>query len=87
VSSDNPTQWPQDAQQKAGNRAADVGAGRPIEILEARVERLEALEGIQEPSIARRSCAKNGSTRSTGGPSPISSRVPSVSQDARPRGV
>ncbi len=55
MSGDNPTQSPHDAKHKAGNDAAE----RPMEIVEARVEHLEAeLEGLQD-AIHRQSVLRD----------------------------
>jgi len=49
VSRDIPTQSPHDAKRKAGNSAGGRWSERQMDIVEARVERLEAaLEGLQD---------------------------------------
>jgi hypothetical protein len=49
VSRDTPTQSPHDAKRKAGNGAGGRWSERQMDIVEARVERLEAaLEGLQD---------------------------------------
>ena len=87
MSSDNPTQSPQDAEHKAGNDAPDVGAERPMEILEARVEHLEAaLEGLQD-AIHRQSVLRDERLDESDRRTEPHQIARALSQDARKRGV
>ncbi len=87
MNSDNPTQSPQDAKHKAGKTPPDAGSERPMEILEARVEHLEAeLEGFQN-AIHRQSVLHDERLDVLDrriGPGQIAR---ALSQDARKRGV